>query len=278
MVDSYHVNQFKFDGTGNANHVFPGSLFDSDFEAAIALITRLRQQEPQLFVNLTTGTFPSPFWLRYADSIWRGGEDHDFAGVGTWRQKWITYRDAQTYKNIVQAGPLFPLNSLMLHGLIWAKSAEHLQTDPGHDFSSEVWTYFGSGTQLQEMYITPSLLGPSDWDTLAGAAKWSRENRAVLRDTHWIGGDPDKLAVYGWASWSSQKSIVVLRNPSDRSQSFALDLGVALQPSPGAASIYRTKNVFGSVETPTTLRASKRETLQLRPFEVCVIELSPVGT
>ena len=124
MIDTYHVNQFKFDGTGNANHVFPGSLFDSDFEAAIALITRLRQEEPQLFVNLTTGTFPSPFWLRYADSIWRNGEDHDFAGVGTWRQKWMTYRDAQTYKNIVQAGPLFPLNSLMLHGLLWAKSAE----------------------------------------------------------------------------------------------------------------------------------------------------------
>ena len=121
MIDTYHVNQFKFDGTGNANHVFPGSLFDSDFEAAIALITRLRQEEPQLFVNLTTGTFPSPFWLRYADSIWRNGEDHDFAGVGTWRQKWMTYRDAQTYKNIVQAGPLFPLNSLMLHGLLWGK-------------------------------------------------------------------------------------------------------------------------------------------------------------
>jgi hypothetical protein len=274
MIDTYHVNQFKFDGTGNANHVFPGSLFDSDFEAAIALITRLRQEEPQLFVNLTTGTFPSPFWLRYADSIWRNGEDHDFAGVGTWRQKWITYRDAQTYKNIVQAGPLFPLNSLMLHGLLWAKSAEHLETDPGRDFSSEVWSYFGSGTQLQEMYITPSLLSTADWNTLATAAKWSRENQHVLRDTHWIGGDPGKLESYGWASWSSTKSIVVLRNPSDKPQTFALNVVSALQLPPNAARIFSTKRLYGVSPIPGTL-STKTEQISLRPFEVCVLELTP---
>jgi hypothetical protein len=118
MIDHYHVNQFKFDGTGNADRVFPGSAFDSDFDAAIHLIERLREQKPSIFINLTTGTTASPFWLFYADSIWRGGEDHDFSGVGTARQRWITYRDAQTYKNIVRKGPLFPLNSLMLHGIV----------------------------------------------------------------------------------------------------------------------------------------------------------------
>ena len=274
MIDKYHVNQFKFDGTGNASHVFPGSLFDSDFAAAINLITRLRKEEPQLFVNLTTGTFPSPFWLRYADSIWRNGEDHDFAGVGTWREKWVTYRDAQTYKNIVQAGPLFPLNSLMLHGLIWAKSAEHLDTDPGKDFSNEVWSYFGSGTQLQEMYITPSLLARDDWNTLAKAAKWSQSNQAVLRDAHWIGGDPGQLQIYGWASWSRAKSIVVLRNPSDKPQTFQLRLGAALELPPGSPSQYKSNHVFGSSAVPATFRSSQDAQLSLKPFEVQVVELS----
>ena len=36
---------------------------------------------------------------------------------------------------------------------------------------------------------------------------------AVLKDTHWVGGDPRWLQVYGWASWSQEKSILVLRNP-----------------------------------------------------------------
>ena len=208
MIDRYDVNQFKFDGTGNADRVIPGGSFDSDFDAAITLISQLRSHKPDLYVNLTTGTYPSPFWLRYADSIWRGGEDHDFAGVGTARQRWITYRDGDTYQHIVKAGPLFPLNSLMLHGLIYAQHAKDLNTDTGKDFADEVHSYFGTGTQLQEMYITPLLLSPADWDTLAAAAKWSRDNADVLRDTHWIGGDPMKLQVYGWAAWTAQKGII----------------------------------------------------------------------
>ncbi|SPE42168.1 hypothetical protein SBA3_500033 [Candidatus Sulfopaludibacter sp. SbA3] len=207
MMTEFGVNQFKFDGTGNANKVSPGSQFDSDFDAAIHLIGDLRQARPDLYVNLTTGTYPSPFWLRYADSIWRGGEDHDFAGVGTWRQKWITYRDADTFRHVVSAGPLFPINSLMLHGMIYASKAKNLGDDPASDFRSEVRDYFGTGTQLQEMYISPNLLSEQNWDDLAEAAKWSRGNAATLVDTHWIGGDPAKLEPYGWAAWSPAKAV-----------------------------------------------------------------------
>ena len=121
--------------------VFPGSLFDSDFSAAIHLIERLRAQEPNIFINLTTGTWPSPFWLRYADSIWRGGDDHSFDGVGSWRQKWITYRDEQTYRNIVEGGPLYPLNSLMLHGIIYAAEGAASRHRSGRRFR-------GRGTRL----------------------------------------------------------------------------------------------------------------------------------
>ncbi len=38
MVTKYGVNQFKFDGTGNADRVVKGSEFSSDFDAAIHLI------------------------------------------------------------------------------------------------------------------------------------------------------------------------------------------------------------------------------------------------
>ena len=206
FVRDYGVNQFKFDGTGNADRVVSGSSYDSDFAAAIHLIGELRALKPDLYVNLTTGTYPSPFWLRYADSIWRGGEDHDFLGVGSKREQWITYRDADTYEHVVLAGPLYPLNSLMLHGMIYAKHAKNLDTDPQGDFKNEVHDFFGNGTQLQEMYVTPSLLSQADWDTLAEAAAWSRANAAVLVDTHWIGGDPSLLEVYGWASWNPKKA------------------------------------------------------------------------
>jgi hypothetical protein len=268
------VNQFKIDGTGNVDSVFPGSSFDSDFAAAISLIRDWRAKKPDLYVNLTTGTYPSPFWLRYADSIWRGGDDHNFAGVGTWREKWITYRDAQTYQNIVQAGRLFPVNSLMLHGLIYARQAEHLDSDPGNDFTNEVHDYFGTGTQLQEMYISHALLSKNDWDVLAEAANWSRRNAGVLRDTHWIGGDPGKLEVYGWAAWSKEKAILTLRNPSDQRQNIAIDVGQAFELPPGAPRRFVASSPWKQDRgaPPISLAAGEEHVFTMEPFEVLTLE------
>lgn len=277
LVTRQGINQFKFDGTGNASKVVPGSPFNSDFDAAIALIEDLRAAKPGLFINLTTGTYPSPAWLRYADTIWRDGDDHNFAGVGSWRERWITYRDQQVYENNVIAGPLFPLNSLMLHGIIYAQHAAHLDSDPGNDFANEVHSYFGSGTELQELYVTPSLLTPQNWDTLAQAARWSRENAGVLKDTHWIGGDPGHLEAYGWAAWSPAKSIVTLRNPDAKPQSFLLDLRRALELPAGVPQAYAVREPWpGTAAVPQRLRADRPEAIVLAPFEVLTIELTPV--
>lgn len=277
MISKYGVNQFKFDGTGNASQVFYGSLFDSDFAAAIHLIERLRHQDPGIFINLTTGTQPSPFWLRYADSIWRGGEDYGFDGEGSWRQKWITYRDEQTYRNVVEGGPLFPLSSLMLHGIIYADKADQLSSDPESGFTDEVRSYFGSGTELQEMYITPSLLSAQDWDVMAETARWSRSNAAVLKDTHWIGGDPARLQVYGWASWTPQKAIVVLRNPSGHPQKFLLDVGEAFELPTNAEQVYSAKSPWkdDTNRSVVLLRAHEAHEFHLAPFEVLTLDLAP---
>ena len=275
MVRQYGVNQFKFDGTGNANRVIAGSAFGSDFEAAIALIETLRREKPDLYINLTTGTYPSPFWLRWADSIWRGGEDHEFAGVGSRRQQWITYRDADTYANVVRRGPLFPLNSLMLHGLIFARSARDLETDPQNDFPSEIRSYFGTGTQLQEMYVTPRLLRKEHWDVLAESAKWARRNAEILIDTHWIGGDPALLQPYGWASLSGNTGIVTLRNPSDKVQAMALDVVEAFELRPDAPRAWVTRNPFPVARgrmVPGRFIIRQPQRIDLQPFEVLTLE------
>ena len=235
--------------------------------------------KPDLFINLTTGTYPSPFWLRYADSIWRDGEDHSFLGVGSNRERWITYRDAMTYEHIVLGGPLYPLNSLMLHGIIYAKRANGLNSDPGGDFKHEVRDYFGTGTQTQELYLTPSLLSSADWDTLAEAANWSRKNAGVLVDTHWIGGDPAQLEVYGWASWNPGKAVLVLRNPSDKAQQIAIDTQQAFELPPEWAPTYRMHSPFKeqAKQGYITLPARRPHTFSLKPFEVLVLEGTPTS-
>ncbi len=273
MVTDYGINQFKFDGTGSPDKQYPGSKFDSDFDAAIQLIGDLRKANPNLFINLTTGTWPSPFWTKYADSIWRGGSDHDFAGVGPDRQKWITYRDSDTYHEVVKRGPFYPLNSLMLHGLIYAQYANKLKDDPTNAFQDEVRDYFGNGTQLQEMYITPSLLSKQNWDDIAQMAKWSQANKDVLRDSHWIGGDPEKLEVYGWASWSPKKSIIVLRNPSDQPQAIAVQIGRMLELPLGYRYAMSFAPVFADEHVrPFTVSYRSSKVVYLQPFAVLILE------
>jgi hypothetical protein len=274
MVRRYGVNQFKIDGTGSTATVIAGSDFGSDFEAAIRLISDLRAEKPELYINLTTGTYPSPFWLRSADSIWRGGEDHEFTGVGSDRQRWITYRDADTFQGVVEPGPLFPLNALMLHGLIYARHAKNLSTDPQGDFRAEIRSYFGTGTQLQEMYVSPSLLAARDWDDLAEAAQWSRRNAPTLVDTHWVGGHPGRLEVYGWAAWSPGHGILTLRNPSDKVQTCDLDMAEVWELPPDAPGRFAVRSPWREHQAaaPRELHAGTAERFTLQPFEVLTLE------
>ena len=274
FVKNQGINQFKFDGTGSPDKQYPGSPFDSDFAAAISLIGDLRAARPDLFINLTTGTWPSPFWLQYADSTWRGGADHSFAGVGPYREQWITYRDGDTYNGVVRRGPLYPLNSLMLHGLIYAQHANHLNSDPSDDLKNDIRSYFATGTQLQELYVTPTLLTEKNWDDLAEAANWAKANEGTLVDTHWVGGDPMKLEVYGHAAWNGSNGIIEIRNPSDHAQAYALDVARDLQLPPTVHGTFRTRDPFKSDGSTKewSFRIGTSKVVLLKPFEVLILE------
>jgi hypothetical protein len=158
----------------------------------------------------------------------------------------------------------------MLHGLIFAKHAKNLDGDPKDDFDAEIRSYFGSGTQLQEMYVTPALLSEANWDALAEAAKWSRSNAAALADTHWVGGDPARLEVYGWAAWTPGRAILTLRNPSDRAQSFELDAAAAFELPRGAAGrlLMRSPWKKDAGQPAFGFTSGKPASMRLAPFEV----------
>ena len=275
MIRENGINHFKFDGTSGEAAPAPGSKFGSDFEAIIALIDELRAERPDIYINLTTGTWASPFWFGIADSIWRGNWDHDFCGEGSQRNQWITFRDAQIYANNVATSPLFPINSLMTHGVIYNKGARGLTTSTTEDLANEIWSGFGLGTQMQELYITPAMLKPEEWDTLAAAAKWTKANAATLVDSHWVGGDPAELEVYGFAAWSPEKGLLTLRNPSARPQEFIFDPASAFELPLGAPTLYILSSPKGDKLPADTIQAGTPVKVTLAPFEVLVLEATP---
>jgi len=266
FVDRYNVNFFKFDGVA-------ANLLD-ETEALLRLCRELYAISDDMYISLTTGTWASPFWLLHADNVWRGGGDMGFHGKGAKRERWLTYRDKLTYRNMVKGGPLYPLNSFMNQGIahaIWGTA--NLPSEPA-EFAHEVYSFFGVGTGLQELYISHSRMTPEMWDILAEGAKWSRRNSDILVDTHWAGGDPDKLEIYGCASWQKNRAIVMLRNPDDKKQSITLDIGPTLELPPYADKKYAFTSPWkkDKAKEGLILEAGSPHTFELAPLEVLVLE------
>ena len=144
---------------------------------------------------------------------------------------------------------------------------------------AEIRSFFGTGTNLQELYVNPSLMTAQTWEALAEAAKWSRANSDVLVDTHWIGGDPAKDEVYGWASWSVRKGILVLRNPDDQPATITLDIEKAFELPGGAPRKYTLASPWKEdADNPAVeLSAGTGHVFALAPFEVFVRDAVPTG-
>ncbi|MBI5008625.1 MAG: enterotoxin [Bacteroidia bacterium] len=280
FIRNYGIFMFKFDGVGAGIGAGSGDAaeYEKDVESFLNLLKDLLHLKLDLYISMTTGTWPSVYWLRYGDNIWRGGDDTNMTGEGSKRQQWITYRDADVYKNIVMRGPLFPLNSLMTCGICIADNG-----NPGlfemndRDISDEIWSFFATGTNLQELYINPHKLNRNNWDCLADAAKWAKENESVMADVHWIGGDPSRGEVYGYAAWSEKKGVLSLRNPSSVDKVFNLNVKDVFEIPEDMNDNYLFSNVIpvagGKMKPSVTGRSFM---IILKPFELRVFDAVPV--
>lgn len=276
MIRDYDCNYFKFDGIARGvGSAGAGDQFAPDVAALLRLIRDLRAARPDVFVNITTGTWPSPYWLWHGDSIWRNGDDVGFFGEGSVRERSITYRDMTTYRMIARRAPWYPLNSLMICSVVYAQrgTAKEMNYDT-KDLADEIRMAFAGGTQCLELYMTPALMKGDGWDVLAEAMRWAREHNDVLVDSHWIGGDPGNGEAYGYASWAPRKGILALRNPIGRSQSITLDLATAFECEP-KSYVLASPWKADSGRPKLTIKSGEKHTFELEPFETRVLEAVP---
>ena len=273
------VNAFKWDRAGDG--VSP------HFMALLDIARSLRKVDPNVFINVTVGTWPSPFWLLHVDSTWRNGSaDVGWLGKGSDggksvynRERWLTFRDGECHRMFVRASPLYPLNSVMHHGIVHGREFQGGSIGDVNppELRNEARSYFASGAMLQELYLTPELLPGAAWDAVADAAKWAHKNADVLIDAHWVGGDPLKGEVYGYAAWSARKGTLMLRNPSDVPQRFMLDVGSAFELPAGAAKRYVLKSPYSDQRIQNLIcDAGNADVIELAPFEVVVFDAMPV--
>ncbi len=288
MVRNFGVNQFKIDGLpfgcNDPTHGHPVGIYsrEADLRSFLGTLEALRAENHEIFLDVTTSTWLSPWWLRWADTIWEGGADYGYLETVptlTERQSSMNYRDLVLYDDFVRHQVQFPMSSLWTQSVI---KGTYLELG-GKDESLEDWkdhlvNFLGVGSQLNELYLTPSILKPAEWDALGHALQWSVANTHPLLDNGaWVQGDPAKREPYGYVHYSPEKTVLMLRNPFVRPTvaSVKLDEAAGLERSDRtfrAEVMYPYREILpGPVRYGDTLRVN------LDGYDHQIVELRPVA-
>jgi hypothetical protein len=283
MIRDYNQNYFKFDGIGGGTMATGAAAgIAPDLESLVRVLGELRRANPEIFINGTVGTWASPYWIFFADSIWRQGDDCGFRGKGSPREQWINYKDSIVYDRFASKSPLFPVNSLMYHGVLLGPVAgPGTMAPPAQDpdgLQHEMRMAAGYSSGLGELYITPALMTSEAWDGLAECIRWARAKQAVMVDSHWVGGDPGKNEIYGFAAWHPQLGgVLTLRNPDDKPQICQMKLAAAFELPVGAQTQYELRSPWkaDAHRAPLKADANAPAEFKLQPFEVITLETQP---
>lgn len=286
MQKTYDINFLKLDGVpfgcNEPDHGHPTGIYsrEADERVFLDLMSKLRQQKPDVFLNITTGIWLSPWWLQYADTVWMGGEDSGYlSSLPTLspRQSALSYRDSVLYDDFVRNRLQFPMSSIMTHGIIRGKfNLLGGEKESISDWRDEVVHYVSVGNMMTELYITPELLDTQEWDVLAATLHWAEANQhPLLDDSTMVLGDPARREPYGFVHASRDKIIITLRNPfaEPRSASLRLDHSSGIEPS---AVKYRLVTIYPfHADEPGEYAYRDSIHTRLGAFEERVLELVP---
>ncbi len=223
MVRNDGMAYFKWDGIqfscSEPDHGHSTGIYSrrAVLESVIDKCKAVRTVNPDVYLNITSGTWLSPWWVKYANQIWMQGEDYGYANVPsiTQRDAAITYKDFVLYDNFVSNDRWFPISNLMTHGIIKGK-LERLggEDDPLDKFTNDVVFYLARGISMYELYISPDLLNEGEWNAIGSAINWAKDRYGLLSRTCMTGGNPMNREPYGYIHSTGKHAIIALRNPT----------------------------------------------------------------
>jgi len=287
LVRAHRVNHLKFDGVPyGCNAPGHGHLpgihsREAHVRALLDILASVRAADRNIFLNIKTGNWLSPWWLKYADVVFMGGQDYGFLNnvpAISERDKAITYRDKVLYDDFRRYEYQFPQSSIMTIGIIKGT----LGSEGGLGESLESWMHtaimnFSRGSMLTELYVSPGILTDGEWDALGQILVWARENSNVLlADTRFIGGDPGLGQPYGYAHFADNLGIITVRNPSiePREVSIVLDRSAGLEPT-GARLQARVIFPYNTM-VAGAFRYGDTLELDVQGYQVVVMALGPI--
>ena len=279
------VGYFKWDGIqfvcNEPDHGHPVDVYSrrAALKSVIAMCRSVREAKPSAFLNITSGTWLSPWWLKYANTIWMDGEDYGYADVPSisMRDAAITYRDFVLYEDFHLKGLWFPVANLMTHGIIKGK-LEMLGSpdEPLDKFTDDVLLYVARGVSMYELYISPDIMSDGEWTSIARSLAWAKDRFPILMHTEMVGGNPLQRQAYGYAHFDRMNGIIAARNPVVESQQLHVVLTTALGLAADAADLVLERVYPTHWIAPRTYRAGDTVSVTLDAFETAVYEMYPL--
>jgi hypothetical protein len=280
------VGYFKWDGIQfSCSELGHGHLPDvysrrAVMEAVAEMCRAARLERKDMFLNITSGTWLSPWWVKYADTIWMQGQDYGFADVPsiTRRDQSTTYRDSVLFDDLRKSDFWFPVSSLMTHGVIRARISPFAEPkEPLDKFTDELVLYAARGIAMWELYISPDLLTDGEWKAEADAIRWLKENFETLKTVEMIGGDPRRHEPYGYAHFRGRRGIVAARNPVIEPKSLRLEFAPALGLADNAGDLVLERVYPSRWISPSLLNAGESADIPLQGFETAIYEVYPLA-
>jgi hypothetical protein len=276
-VGRYDINYLKHDfnyfacaGEGHGHLPDPIYGREANVDAELRVYRGLAAQDPDIYINPSSGMWLSPWWLTHVDTVWMqhcADFGYEKSVPALEPRDWaMTYRDSRLYRNLRVDRVQFPLSAIMTIGVIDGKlNRLGGRDEPLGRWVDNVMDNVCRGSMLLELYITPSLLDSRQWDALAQAIRWQERFLPEMATGTMIGGDPAKGEVYGYLHAGDEKGVLCLRNPGMDQQGFSLRL-----PATGA---WRPVVVYPYCQALAETRGGEALAFGLGPHELIVVEL-----
>jgi hypothetical protein len=285
FMQNDHISHFKWDGIlfscSEPEHGHPTGINSrrAITDSLILLCNKVRTENPGVYLNITSGTWLSPWWLKYTNTIWMQGEDWGYSSVpsASLRDMETTFRDITLYNDFRKNDFWFPVSNLMTVGIIKGRLANlGGESETLEQFTNNAVFCLARGVAMWELYVSPDMLTRGEWDAIASTIRWARDRFEILRNTEMTGGDPAREEAYGYLHFSGDHGILACRNSSAdiRKMNLELDPSFGLDPEVDSLVIER---VFPSRWIyPGYFSPGDRTEISLDGFETAIYEIYPL--
>jgi len=281
------VSYFKWDGIqfacNQTGHGHPTDLYSrrAVLGSLIEKCAAVRSINPRTYLNITSGTWLSPWWVKYANQIWMDYDDYGYADLPSLspRDAAMTFRDAGLYTDFTTKDLWFPMANVMTHGIIKG-TLEQLggAEEPLDRFTNETLLYVARGVSMWELYVSPDILSEGEWDAISRSIEWARDRFPILATTTMVGGNPLSGEPYAYVHWKEDRGIIAARNPRVEPKSLRVKLSASDGLDPGAGALVLERVYPVRHIEPTLYRAGSIITLPLGSYETAVYEIYPLSS